>query len=120
MSSTASGESAWVVCAASRFGAISMNAEGGGRVLARVEEQRRIRAVEIERMLDLQLKILDRRHVRPAGVRHAGEQQRTKTVVSPCVVAPTKDDEPQSSPLAGARNQRAVRVDKLYLQRHLS
>ena len=64
--------------------------------------------------------ILDRRHVWPAGVRHAGEQQRTKTVVSPCVVAPTKDDEPQVSLLAGARNQRAVRVDKFYLQRHLA
>ena len=94
--------------------------ERRGRVPARVEEQRGLRAVEIERMLDLQLEILDRRDVRPAGVRHAGEQQRPKTVVSPCVVAPTKDDEPQVSALADARNERAVRVDKIDLERHLS
>ncbi len=65
------------------------------RILAGVEEERRLGAVEIERMLDLQLKVLDRRHVRPAGARHAIEQQRPEAVVAARVIAPAEDDQPQ-------------------------
>jgi hypothetical protein len=94
--------------------------EGRGRTPAGVKEKRRIDAVEIEAMLDLQLEVLDSGDARPRGARDAFEQQRPEPVVAARVIAPAEDDKPQSSPLAGARNQRAVHVDKLYLQRHLS
>ena len=90
-----------------RLGAISAKRERRGRVLAGVDEQRRLRAVEIERMLDLQLEILDRRDVRPAGARHAREQQRPQPVVAARVVAPAEDDEPQVAQPLRARETSA-------------
>ena len=72
-------------------------------------------------MLDLQLEVLDRRDVRPGGARDAGEQQRPEPVVAARVIAPAEDDEPQCcSAFAGARNERAVGVDEIDLERHLS
>ena len=94
--------------------------ERRGRVPAGVDEERGLRAIEIEGMLDLQLEVLDRADVWPGGARDAFEQERPKPVIAARVVAPAKDDEPQSSAFAQARNERAVRVDEIDLERHLT
>src|SRR5208337_4149208 len=43
-----------------------------------------------------------------------------QSVVSPRVVAPAEDDQPQRSAFSGARRQRAVGVDEVDLERHLT
>jgi hypothetical protein len=71
-SSTASGASAWVV---GRGDVSSHNLgkrEGRRRALAGVEKEREIGAVEVERVLDLQLEVLDCAHLRPRGPRLVG------------------------------------------------
>ena len=103
----------------SRRGGDLGEGEGRGRILARVEKEREVRAVKVERMLDLQLEVLDRLHLRPSRSRHPLEQQRPEPVVAARVVAPAENDELQGSAFAGARNQRAVGVDEIDLERHL-
>ncbi len=103
-SSTASGESAWVEMARVALGLDLAENEGGGRVLAGVEEEGQLGAVEIERVLDLQLKILDRRDVREAHARDPFEQQRPEAVVAARVVAPAENDEAHHSAAVIARS----------------
>jgi hypothetical protein len=93
--------------------------EGLRRVPAGVEKKNKVRAVEVERVLDLQLEVLDRANFRPGGSRHPLEQERSEPVVATRVVAPAEDNEPQRSAFAGARNKRARGIDEIDLERHL-
>ena len=77
-------------------------ANGAGVSLPASRNSAQIGAVEIERMLDLQLVVLDHRHVGPGGGDPL-EQHRAERVVAARVVAPAEDDEAQAlSPCAGA------------------
>ena len=58
-------------------------------------------------MLDLQLEVLDRAHLRPCGSGDALKQERSEPVVAARVVAPAEDDETQGSAFAAARDTSA-------------
>ena len=86
-----------------RVGRVPLRREAGerersGRVLAGVEEQGAVGVDQIERVLDLQLVVVDHRQVGPGGG-DAIEQRRAERVVAARVVAPAEDDEPHQSPL---------------------
>ena len=86
-----------------RVGRVSLRREAGERersrrALAGVDEQGAIGVDQIERVLDLQLVVVDHRQVGPGGG-DAIEQRRAERVVAARVVAPAEDDEPHQSPL---------------------
>ncbi len=112
-SRTASGDRAWVEWVASRLASICAEDERRRGVLAGVEEERQVRAFEIERVLDLKLKILDRRDVLEAHARDPVEQHRPKAVVAARVVAPAENDEAHLESFAEGSTLAAVHGSRL-------